>query len=75
MLNSSIGDRAPISRGFKKCYVIEYYILENGWITPSDGYKYKRTANLRSWSESRRVCESWEGDLIQLADIAATVRK
>jgi len=41
-----------------------YMELDNGWITPFNGYKYKVTPDQRTWNESRRVCQSWGGDLI-----------
>jgi len=41
-----------------------YMELDDGWITPFNGYQYKASLNRQTWDESRSVCQSWEGDLI-----------
>jgi len=41
-----------------------YMELDDGWITPFNGYQYKVNFNEQNWEESRSVCQSWGGDLI-----------
>ena len=38
--------------------------LEDGWITPLNGYQYKLTTTTGSWSESREKCKLWNADII-----------
>jgi len=38
--------------------------LDDGWITPFNGYQYKVNVNTQTWDESRIVCQSWGGELI-----------
>jgi len=38
--------------------------LDDGWITPFNGYQYKVNNNRLTWNDSRSVCQSWGGDLI-----------
>ena len=40
-----------------------YLELEDGWISPLNGFQYKRTFINQSWSENRNICQSWGGDL------------
>jgi len=37
--------------------------LEDGWITPHNGFQYKNTPNFLGWEEARRICLSWGADL------------
>jgi len=41
-----------------------YMELDNGWITPFNGYQYKISTEKLSWDTGRHVCQGWEGDLI-----------
>ena len=41
-----------------------YLELDDGWITPLNGYQYKITPTSQSWDDGRRICQSWGGDLI-----------
>ena len=41
-----------------------YVELEDGWISPFNGYQYKVNDTRQSWNESRIACQSWGGDLI-----------
>jgi len=49
--------RDNITRVFQRGFME----LEDGWITPFNGYQYKTTPNLGC---CRSVCQSWGGDLI-----------
>jgi len=54
---------------------VDYEILENGWITPFDGYMYKRTPHLGTWNNTQKECRNWQSDLIKLAKIHVTPRR
>jgi len=38
--------------------------LDDGWISPFNGYQYKLNPNEQVWDASRSVCQSRGGDLI-----------
>jgi len=40
-----------------------YMHLDDGWITPFNGYQYKETSTIQSWEDSRTICKNWGGDL------------
>ena len=46
---------AVIRRGFLQ--------LDDGWISPLDGFQYKSIANGQSWQSSRSKCQEIGGDL------------
>jgi len=47
-----------------RAFLCGYMELEDGWITPFNGYQYTVIDHLQTWDESRSVCQSWRGDLI-----------
>ena len=41
-----------------------YMELDDGWITPLNGYQYKATPNSQTLDQGRTICQNWGGDLI-----------
>ena len=38
--------------------------LDDGWISPLNGYQYKVNQTRQTWDESRTMCQNLGGDLI-----------
>jgi len=41
-----------------------YVELDDGWISPLNGYQYKVIHTRQTWNESQSICQSWGGDII-----------
>ena len=37
--------------------------MEDGWVSPLNGFQYKKTSITQTWQKSREVCQSWGADL------------
>ena len=49
---------------FTRALLRGYMELDDGWMTPLNGYEYKANLSLLTWDESRRNCQRWGGDLV-----------
>lgn len=52
-----------------------YNILDDGWIAPFNGYKYKIVENIVSWHEARSTCQSYGSDLASFGVPSAKTRR
>ena len=48
----------------KAAFHIGYFTLDDGIISPMNGYQYKAVHHKQPWEDARELCKVWGGDLI-----------
>ena len=52
-----------------------YVELDDGWITPFNGFKYKKFNTSNTWPKCREFCQSLGGDLVVYGIRDSAVKK